>query len=95
MAQVDERYADKLVEKLTALGRIRSGQKTATAMKAAAWDDEGYAKAADDLQKAYGYRKLVEALYNAVDRDSFLVSRELTRRIGRIEKDRRYPRNGD
>jgi hypothetical protein len=95
MAEVDESYASKLVDKLTALGQIRArGEKTATAMKASVWNDEDYQAAQDAKQEAYGYRKLVEALYNAVDRDAFMVSRELTRRIGREQKDRRRERHG-
>lgn len=94
-AQVDESYADKLVEKLAALAQIANrGAKTATVIKASVWEDENFQKAKEEQQAAYAYRKLVEALYNAVDRDAFLVSRELTRRIGRGEKDRRHERHG-
>jgi hypothetical protein len=94
-AEVDESYASKLVDKLTALGQIRArGEKTATAMKASVWEGEDFQAAQDAKQEAYAYRKLIEALYNAVDRDAFLVSRELTRRIGREQKDRRRERHG-
>jgi hypothetical protein len=94
-AEVDESYANKLVDKLTALGQIRArGEKTATAMKASVWDNEDFQAAQDGKQQAFAYRKLVEALYNAVDRDAFLISRELTRRIGRESRDKRHERNG-
>jgi hypothetical protein len=63
-------------------------------MKASVWEGEDFQAAQDAKQEAYAYRKLIEALYNAVDRDAFLVSRELTRRIGREQKDRRRERHG-
>lgn len=94
-AEVDESYAAKLVDKLTALGQIRArGEKNVSAQKAAVWSDPELVAAQEAKQEAYAYRKLVEALYNAVDRDAFLVSRELTRRIGREQRDRRHERHG-
>lgn len=91
-AQVDERYAGLRVEKLTALAQIRNKGGSVSAMKAGAMADEDLVAAKEEEQKAFAYRKLVEALYNAVDGKSFVVSRELTRRIGRADRDRRQDR---
>jgi hypothetical protein len=94
-AQVDERCAEKEVEKLTAFAQIRNKGGSVSAMKAGANADENLVAAKQAEQEAYAYRKLVEALYNAVDKDSFVVSRELTRRIGRNDRDRRQDRYSD
>lgn len=94
-AQVDERYAGLRVERLTAMAQIRNKGGSVSAMKAGALADDDLVAAKDDEQAAYAYRKLVEALYSAVDGKSFVVSRELTRRIGRADRDRRQDRYGD
>lgn len=94
-AQVDERYAGLRVEKLTALAQIRNKGGSVSAMKAAAFADGDLVAAKEEEQEAYAYKKLVEALYNAIDGKSFVVSRELTRRIGRNDRDRRGDKQGD
>jgi hypothetical protein len=94
-AQVDERYAGLRVEKLTALAQIRNKGGSVAAMKSSAWSDEDLVAAKEAEQEAYAYRKLVEALHSAVDGKSFVVSRELTRRIGRNDRDRRQEKYGD
>lgn len=94
-AQVAEKFAAQLVEKLSAFQQIKNKGGSVTAMKASVWDDEHYADARQKEHDAYAHRKLVEALYNAVDRDSFVLSRELTRRIGRNDRDRRQNRHDE
>ena len=83
------------MEKLTALAQIRNKGGSVSAMKASALADDGLVAAKEAEQEAYAYRKLVEALYSAVDGKSFVVSRELTRRIGRNDRDRRQEKYGD
>lgn len=39
----------------------------------------------DDLAIKYAKRKLIEVLFTSAERDSAVVSRELTRRVGRME----------
>jgi hypothetical protein len=41
------------------------------------------------LHEAYAHRKMLSAVYSSVDRNSGLVSRELTRRLGRDPYERR------
>lgn len=88
-AEVDERFAAQRVERLAALQQIKNKGGSVSAMKASTWADEDFGAAKEAEQEAYAYRKLVEALYNSVEKDSFVVSRELTRRIGRNDRDKR------
>jgi hypothetical protein len=64
-------------------------------MKAGALADDDLALAKENEQKAFAYRRLVEALHSAVEGKSFVVSRELSRRIGRADRDRRNERARD
>lgn len=86
---MDERFAAQRVERLAALQQIKNKGGSVSAMKASTWADEDFGAAKEAEQEAYAYRKLVEALYNSVEKDSFVVSRELTRRIGRNDRDKR------
>lgn len=80
MAEVDESAAEHQENSTEALARARSGGKTVTEMKALARDDTSFAAAAEAHAAAYGYRKLVAALFENVEYDRFLLSREITRR---------------
>lgn len=80
MAEVDESGAEHQMNSTEALARARSGGKTVTEMKALAREDVSFAAAAENHAAAYGYRKLVAALYENADYDRFLLSREITRR---------------
>lgn len=91
-AEVDERFAATKVERMAALAQIKNKGGSVSAMKASVWDSDEYSDAKRAEQEAYAYRKLVEALYNAVDKDSFTVSRELTRRTGRNDREKRQQR---
>lgn len=44
--------------------------------------------------EAYALRKLLEGVDESIDKDGFVVSRELTRRLGREPRDRRERRYG-
>lgn len=96
MAEVDEKYAANEVEFLTAKIQIKHrAEKSVTAMKALFADDDECMAAKKAHHECYAYRKLVGALYVNVDEDTFLLSRELTRRIGRHDRERRNERYGD
>ena len=91
-AEVDERWSESHVERLRAVAALRSDAKSVTAQKAAAHDDPEFNEARERFQDAHAYRKLVEVVARAVDRDSKLLSRELTRRVGRDPQERRADR---
>jgi hypothetical protein len=52
---------------------------------------EDYVAAKKKVMQTYGFRKMLGAIYNATDEKNKLISRELTRRVGR---DPREQRNG-
>lgn len=92
-AEVDERYADAVVEKIRALKSLEyKGEKTVSAAKAHAYTDEDYLDATNEQQRAYAFRKLITAVYENSERNAALLSRELTRRVNRDSRERRVDR---
>lgn len=82
-AHVDERFGEKRLAALEASKMLKgdnpSDNKVTFARAQVAIDPEVVALK-EQLEKLYAYRKLIEALNNNIERDSALVSRELTRR---------------
>lgn len=96
-AMVDERSveASVAVAEATALIRDWGGAKEDRVTLARAQRDLDPTVQAmkDELAVAYARRKFIEAMFTNAERDSAVVSRELTRRVGRIEtNDRRLSR---
>jgi hypothetical protein len=89
LAVVEERYADREVTTLEALSGYDFRKVDA---KTAAHNDPDYMDAKRAQADAYAYRKLIEALYENVDQDGFIVSREITRRGNVSNVDRRANR---
>ena len=90
VAQVDEKFADATLDRMRALSAVANkAEKTVTAAKARAYEDAEYLEAQEAYHSAYAFRKLVEAVYNNTDRKAALISRELTRRVGRNDRDNR------
>ena len=103
IAEVDERFAEKVVEKFQAISLITErgalyGDKSTTSaekanattyLKAKAWEDSVYVEARDAVEEAYAYRKLIKLKYDEADKNTALVSRELTRRVGRNDREGR------
>ena len=83
-AEVDEKFADAsldLIEKRILIEN--SGAKRVSDAKAMFQADEGYVAAREAVTYAYAYRKMTSAVYAATDEKNKLISRELTRRVGR------------
>lgn len=94
-AEVDERYASAVLDKHKALKQIaNSTEKTVTAAKARAYEDPEYLDVLDKAQAAYAYRKMISMMFEATDRKSALLSRELTRRVNRAPREGRDDRWG-
>jgi len=91
-AQVDERHDAAVVVRIEALKGYDFRRIDA---KTQAHSDPQYVAAKDKAEAAHGYRKLVEALYNNVDKDSFTLSREITRRGNRSARDGRHNRGAE
>jgi hypothetical protein len=84
-AQVDERSIERKLETVSAqlmvtrMTNKASGDRV-TAIKAEVSIDPKVLGLAEKLEKAYAYRKMIESIFFNLERDSALVSRELTRR---------------
>jgi hypothetical protein len=63
-----------------------------TAAKAMAYEDPEYVAAQEAKTAAYAYRKMLQAVYDSADRKNTLLSRELTRRVGRGDRENRAGR---
>jgi hypothetical protein len=92
-AEVDEKsYADTL-ERYKALSAVKNnGEKTVTAAKAKVYEDDEYLKAEEDKRQAFAYRRMLSALHNSAELRNTLLSRELTRRVGRGDRENRAGR---
>jgi hypothetical protein len=84
VAAIDEREADRYVSVLEATAMVNhwkgaSGERV-TIAKANIVIDPKVIEAKEELDSKYAYRKLIETLLQNLERDTALVSRELTRR---------------
>lgn len=92
-AEIDEKYAVSRFERHKALSAVANkSEKTVTAAKAAAYQDPEFLAAEEEVNQTYAYRKLLDSLYAATDRKCQVLSRELTRRVGREPRDSRASR---
>lgn len=93
LAAINERHAEGLLAtaEATALVRDWKGGRDdkVTLAKAERENDPDVIACKEDLRHAYARRKLVEVIFTNAERDSAVVSRELTRRIGRLEVNER------
>lgn len=90
LAEIDERASEAVLKKAEAVSMLRSSPTSGkvTMAKAEKYEDPVVEEAQESFMKNHAYRKLLNVLYNNVDRDASLVSRELTRRVG-MEPNRR------
>lgn len=94
LAEVDETYAEALIDKLKALGYVRAGDDKVTKARAEMQLEVEYQAAVQDKLTCYARRKLLTARHGAFERDAAVVSRELSRRIERDPSQRRTARMG-
>lgn len=80
-AQIDERQEQQNLDHMEAISQIRHrAEKTVTAAKAAIHENADYLKQKNEVFSVYSKRKMLEVVYNSLERKRFLVSREITRR---------------
>jgi predicted metal-dependent peptidase len=89
-AEVDESWAEKALIRIEA---VKAYDFRKVDAKQRAYEDDDYLRAKDVQGEAYGYRKILAALVSNVDRDSFHLSRELSRRSSRSDRAGREERN--
>jgi hypothetical protein len=91
-AQIDERAAEKLLETQTAKRMILRSSATSktpvAAMKADVAGSPEIIKLSEELEVLYAYRKMIEVMFFNLERDSALISRELTRRASDFRANR-------
>lgn len=87
LAEVDEKYSSRR------LARLEKGfDFRRIADKERAAKDPDYEAAGDAQQEAFAYRRVVESLHDSVSQDTFMCSRELTRRLGSSDRENRNAR---
>jgi hypothetical protein len=90
VAEVDEKYAESTLDQAKAYNAIANkSEKTVTAAKAKLYENQDFLDAQDAYQASYAFRKLNATMYAAEERNNSYYSRELTRRVGRNDKDNR------
>ena len=92
--EVNEEKEDARVRYLEASGMVRAfGPKVkVTEVRAEIALDPEIVKAKDDAFTAYAKRKMIKVIYENCERCVFVVSRELSRRIGAAGSERRTSR---
>jgi hypothetical protein len=93
--EIEERKAEAEVKKLEAMYMVRAPVQKGlvTVTKAGMNDDEEITKARDRELQAYALRKMTNVMYTNCERVvTNLLSRELTRRLGREPAERRMGR---
>lgn len=80
-AQIDEEQENLKLKKIEASEQIRHrGEKTVTAARAMTYENHEYTEQQKEVFLVFSRRKLLEVVYNSLDRKQFIVSREITRR---------------
>jgi hypothetical protein len=80
-AQIDEEYEKQQLAEYAATVQLEHQEETkVTVMKAKMFEDAEYLAQRDKAHMAYAYRKMIETMYNRLERAKFIVSREITRR---------------
>lgn len=94
LAEITEATAERIFRRIrdVAMLGVSPARGQVTAAKAAAGLSAEVIEAEDEAASAKAYRKLVQSLYENVERDASLLSRELTRRLGRDPYERRERR---
>lgn len=94
LAEVDESYAEALLDKLKAFAYVQGAGDKVTTVRAELQMDEEYQDGVQAKLTAYARRKLLTARHTAFERDAAVISRELSRRIEREPSLRRTSRLG-
>ena len=93
-AEVEEERGEAKVRFLEATGMVRSfgGKTKVTEVRAEIAVQPDVMRAKADALNAYARRKLTKVVYDNCERSVFVVSRELSRRIGAAGGERRMSR---
>ena len=94
VAEIDEEATEAYVKQVEAFALVSANPGKGEVMKTRAEQSmsEDVVDAREARLRAYAYRKATEVLYNNAERNAALISRELTRRVGRDGPERRERR---
>jgi hypothetical protein len=82
-AIIDEEYEKQRLDELRAGIEVENKtEKTVSAKRAIAAANPDFIEQQEKVHRAYAYKKMIETVYNRLDRQRFIVSREITRRTG-------------
>ena len=91
-AEILEEHADRYLKSISATAMLRVDAKTVTQQKAIVQDDPEVVAATEAWLVAYAKRKLLKVAADSFESQGFVVSREITRRLGRDPQERRNAR---
>lgn len=93
LAQTEAESAEKRMGRLEAVSVVGSSEKI-TRARVEAKQEQDYMEAEDDRDMKNARRRFLRVLYENVDRQHSDLSREITRRTGRHERESRERRWG-
>lgn len=91
-AEIVEARAEAHVRRLEAQGMLLSSAEKVTVARAELVNNPEVERARQELLIAYAHRKMTSVIYGNCERSAALISRELTRRVGREPVERRNQR---
>lgn len=89
IAEVAEKACDDALEQATATAIVTSSAKTATALKASAAEHPAVVAAREKHTQTYTLRKLMAVVASSAEGDMKFLSRDLTRRTGIGDQEKR------
>lgn len=79
--EIDEKQEQQVLEEISAIEQIRhKAEKTVSVAKALSLQNKDFVEQRNKLLVIFGKKRLLETVYNALERKRFIISRELTRR---------------
>ena len=89
VAEITESSAQMILSRVRNVARVKSSGGSVTESKARADLEDEVVEAEQEFGDSYAYRKMIGVLYENCERNAAMISRELTRRIGREGPERR------
>jgi hypothetical protein len=80
-AQIDYEQSKLELDRIQATEQIKhKAEKSVSTAKAMAYENQEFTDKQYEVNLNYGRAKMIETVYNSLDRKRFIISRELTRR---------------
>lgn len=81
-AKIDAKQAEADLERIQALAQVAasSSEKNVTSAKARVYESASFLTQKDEFLLLDGRSKMLETMFNSLDRMKFIISREITRR---------------